>query len=220
MIDQTFGPQTHNKNYLTLDGRVCNILFESRLPRVVLINNFISDSECQKLIEYSEPKLIKSKVVNSEDSLNHKPHPSRTSSGVFFHRNELDIVSEIDYRISLFTNWSIENQEALHVLKYDKTEEYKPHYDYFNPTAKSSEDIIKRGGQRIGTIIVYLNTCMSGGSTIFPDVGLDVKPIKGNAIFFSYPKADKTSLSLHGGAPVLNGKKWIAVKWLRERKFV
>ena len=30
------------------------------------------------------------------------------------------------------------------------------------------------GGQRVGTLVIYLNTPVAGGSTIFPDIGLDV----------------------------------------------
>jgi prolyl 4-hydroxylase len=28
-----------------------------------------------------------------------------------------------------------------------------------------------------------------------------------------------TTRTLHGGAPVLEGEKWVATKWLREREF-
>ena len=28
----------------------------------------------------------------------------------------------------------------------------------------------------------------AGGATIFPDIGLDVMPVKGNAVFFSYDR--------------------------------
>ena len=44
-------------------------------------------------------------------------------------------------------------------------------------------------------------------------------PKRGSAVFFSYSQAHPDSLSLHGGAPVLAGEKWVATKWLRERAF-
>ena len=58
-----------------------------------------------------------------------------------------------------------------------------------------------------------------GGSTIFPDVQLDVAPVKGNAVFFSYDRAHPVTRTLHGGAPVVEGEKWVATKWLREGRF-
>ena len=66
---------------------------------------------------------------------------------------------------------------------------------------------------------MYLNTPEAGGATVFPDVRLEVAPVKGNAVFFSYDRAHPVSRSLHGGAPVLAGEKWVATKWMRERRF-
>ena len=42
---------------------------------------------------------------------------------------------------------------------------------------------------------------------------------RGNAVFFSYSVPHPDSRTLHGGSPVLEGEKWIATKWLREREF-
>ena len=73
------------------------------------------------------------------------------------------------------------------------------------------------GGQRIATLIMYLNDVESGGSTIFPDIGLDVLPHKGNAVFFAYSseRGELDNRTLHGGSPVSGGEKWIATKWIR-----
>ena len=58
-----------------------------------------------------------------------------------------------------------------------------------------------------------------GGGTVFPDVSLEVAPKRGNGVFFSYDRPHAVTRTLHGGAPVLAGEKWIATKWLRERRF-
>lgn len=42
--------------------------------------------------------------------------------------------------------------------------------------------------------------------------------MKGNAVFFSYDRAHPMTRTLHAGAPVVEGEKWIATKWLRERR--
>jgi prolyl 4-hydroxylase len=54
---------------------------------------------------------------------------------------------------------------------------------------------------------------------VFPDVEFEVEPIKGNAVFFSYDRPHPSTRTLHGGAPVIEGEKWVATKWLRERRF-
>ena len=79
---------------------------------------------------------------------------------------------------------------------------------------------MQRGGQRVGTLVMYLNAPEGGGATTFPDVGLEVAPVRGNAVFFSYDRAHPATGTLHGGAPVTAGEKWVATKWLREGVFV
>ena len=38
-------------------------------------------------------------------------------------------------------------------------------------------------------------------------------------VFFSYDRPHPTTKTLHGGAPVEAGEKWVATKWLREGEF-
>ena len=78
---------------------------------------------------------------------------------------------------------------------------------------------MKRGGHRVGTLVIYLNTPTAGGATIVPDIGLDVAPVKGNAVFFSSDRPHPATQTLHGGAPVIEGEKWVATKWLRQGVF-
>ena len=97
--------------------------------------------------------------------------------------------------------------------------QYRPHYDYFDPGEPGTPTILKRGGQRVATLVMYLQEPEQGGATTFPDVGLEVAPVRGTGVFFSYDEPDPATRTLHGGAPVLAGEKWVATKWLREREF-
>lgn len=211
---------TDNKSYLIIDGRVCHILFELKLPRVVMVENFISDEECRNLINLATPKLDRSTVVDRDNVGKSKKDEIRTSSGMFFSKNENSLISELEERIATFTNWSSERQESFQILNYLPGQEYKAHNDYFDTSTDAGKEIIKRGGQRLGTVILYLNNCPEGGSTLFPESGLEVKPVKGCAVFFGYPTHDSRSKTLHSGMPVIKGEKWIAVKWLRQNEFI
>jgi prolyl 4-hydroxylase len=66
---------------------------------------------------------------------------------------------------------------------------------------------------------MYLQAPQCGGATVFPDGGLELMPVKGHALFFSYDRPHESTGTLHGGAPVLAGEKWVATKWLREGVF-
>jgi prolyl 4-hydroxylase len=205
---------------LFLDGgdrQVC-VLQQMYNPRVVVFGGLLSDEECMALIELAKPRLARSLTVSTKTG-GEEVNADRTSNGMFFQRGENELVSRIEARIGRLVNWPIENGEGLQVLHYLPGTEYKPHYDYFDPVEPGTPTILKRGGQRVGTLVMYLGEPEKGGGTSFPDVHLEVAPRRGNAVFFSYERPHPSTKSLHGGAPVLAGEKWIATKWLRERRF-
>ncbi len=194
------------------------VLLRLQRPRVVALGEFLSPDECEALRADANSRLARSETVETRSG-GSEVNVARTSQGMFFQRGETDLCQRIEARIAALVNWPVENGEGIQVLRYSPGAEYKPHYDYFDPSQPGTAAILKRGGQRVGTVVMYLNTPEQGGATIFPDVGLDVHAIEGNAVFFAYGLADPSSLTLHGGAPVVQGEKWVATKWMRESKF-
>ncbi len=203
---------------LVLSDRTVQVLLTMNNPRVVLFGGFLSDAECDALIDDARPRMTRSEtVVNATGGS--EVHGSRTSHGMFFARGETPLCMRIEQRIAELLRWPVINGEGLQVLHYAPGAEYKPHYDYFDPAQPGMASVLKRGGQRVGTLLMYLNTPPRGGATVFPDVALEVAPIKGHALFFSYDRAHAVTKTLHGGAPVVEGEKWVATKWLREGEF-
>jgi prolyl 4-hydroxylase len=198
--------------------RWVDIITHMSHPRVVVLGNLLSAEECDAIIESAKPKLARSLTVQTATG-GEELNPDRTSSGMFFTRGQTPEVTAVERRIARLVGWPVENGEGLQVLHYRPGAEYKPHYDYFDPKEAGTPTILKRGGQRVATLVMYLNEPARGGGTTFPDVGLEVAPVKGSAVFFSYDRPHPTTRTLHGGAPVLEGEKWVATKWLREREF-
>jgi prolyl 4-hydroxylase len=184
--------------------RDVTVLMNMKHPRVIVLGG---------------PRMARSETVDNVTG-GSEVNVARTSRGMFFERGETGVIDRVERRIAAMLGWPVENGEGLQVLHYKPGAEYKPHYDYFDPVHPGSASILKRGGQRVGTLLMYLNTPRKGGGTTFPDVGLEVAPIKGNAVWFSYDRAHVNTKSLHGGAPVIEGEKWVATKWLREREFI
>ncbi|KAL2506320.1 Prolyl 4-hydroxylase 1 [Abeliophyllum distichum] len=153
----------------------------------------------------------------------------RTSSGMFLSNEErkYPLIQAIEKRISVYSQVPIENGELIQVLRYEKNQFYRPHHDYFSDTFN-----LKRGGQRVATMLMYLSDNVEGGETFFPQAGsgesscggkmvkgLSVKPNKGDAVLFWSMGLDGQSdpSSIHGGCEVLSGEKWSATKWMRQR---
>ena len=195
------------------------VITQRQTPDLMVFANLLSPAECDALIDAARPRLSRSLTVDTKTG-GEELHPDRTSQGMFFARSENAVVQRIETRIAKLLNWPQQNGEGLQVLRYPPGAQYRPHYDYFDPREAGTPAILKRGGQRVGTLIMYLFEPEAGGATVFPDIDVQVAPVRGNAVFFSYPQAHADSRTLHGGDPVTAGEKWIATKWLREGEFV
>ncbi|MEY4561668.1 MAG: hypothetical protein RLZZ618_945 [Pseudomonadota bacterium] len=203
---------------LIIEGHEIKVVMAMRNPRVVVFSNMLTPDECDELVALARLRLARSETVVTSTGSS-EVNVARTSEGMFFGRGENEVCARFERRIAALLNWPIENGEGLQILRYQPGAEYKPHYDYFDPTQAGTPVILKRGGQRVATLVTYLNTPELGGATTFPDVHLEVAPVKGNAVFFSYDRPHTMTRTLHGGAPVIEGEKWVATKWLREGRF-
>ena len=111
------------------------------------------------------------------------------------------------------------------LVRYQPGQHFSWHYDAVPPT------MLLNGGQRLATLLVYLNDVPSGGRTSFRDLragGTDeqgkplrlaVAPKKGRALLFFPSLADGTpdERTLHAGEPTAAGEeKWVAQLWLHE----
>ena len=208
----------HGQTLLRAGDREVAVLAALARPRVVVLGGLLDDGECDALIAAAAPRLARSETVDHATG-GSGVNAARTSRGMFFERGETPLAARIEARIAALLNWPVERGEGLQVLHYPPGAEYRPHYDWFDPAQSGMAGVLARGGQRVATLVIYLNTPSRGGATVFPDIGLDVMPVKGNAVFFSYDRPHPASKSLHGGAPVVEGEKWVATKWLREGEF-
>lgn len=208
-------------NTITTSDRTVHVLFTLKAPRIVLLGNLLSDEECDALIAYSEQRMLRSPVVGDAEGKN-EIHAYRTSRGTMLQRSETALVARIESRLAALTRWPADHGEGLQVLRYESGNEYRQHYDWFNPDLPGPRKHMEHGGQRVATIVMYLSDVEQGGATSFPNVGLEVQPKKGCAVFFANTDVYGTPdpQTLHAGEPVVSGRKVIATKWLRQRQYV
>lgn len=187
-------------------------------PNIIVFEDVLTHEECDAMIALAEPILIRSTTVANNGGS--EVHQARTSSGASFIKAQTPVIARVEERLAKLAQWPVEKGEPIQVLNYQPGQEYKPHNDYFDPMVDGSYMHITTPGNRVATMIMYLNDVEEGGSTAFPQVGVHVMPKKGSVVFFSYGRPHEDSKSLHGGSPVVKGQKWIATKWLRERAYV
>lgn len=177
-------------------------------PLVVVLGNMLSEEECDELIRLSADGLKRSKIGTTREE-----NEVRTSSSTFIDETENVVVARIEKRIEAVMNIPIAHGEGLQILRYTPGQQYKAHHDFFS--AKSNVT-----NNRISTLVMYLNDVEQGGETFFPHLNFSVAPRKGMAVYFEYFYNDPAlnDLTLHGGAPVEVGEKWVATQWMRKQR--
>jgi len=209
---RTRHPQAPSQN---VNGHAVNVTISTDTPVVRVLEHLLTTQECEDLIGEARPRLARSLTVDNDGR--HQTDERRTSQGMFFAIGETPLVQRIEQRIADLLAIPVSHGEGLQILHYQPGQEYEPHFDWFNPDQPGFSAVTARGGQRIASVVMYLNTPEEGGGTAFPRIGLTVTAMRGSAVYFAYDTGDEASL--HAGLPVIKGEKWIATKWLRERPY-
>ncbi|MES2698138.1 MAG: 2OG-Fe(II) oxygenase [Pseudomonadota bacterium] len=176
---------------------------------VSLFPGLFSHAECDLVLAAADRRYLPSSIVNSRGQ--EVPHPLRSSDGAPLHwLIEDPAIHALNRRLAKASKTTYEQAEPLLVLRYQHGQEYRPHLDAL-PGLEN---------QRITTALVYLNEDYLGGETEFTRLGLKVKGQKGDVLVFRNTQADGSPdpLSEHAGLPVLNGVKYLASRWIREKR--
>jgi prolyl 4-hydroxylase len=190
-------------------------------PMVTVLDGVFSPEECDELIALATPRLRPSTLVDSASGRD-VMSLARTSEGMFFRPQENALLDRIDRRLARLMGLPLDNGEGLQVLHYlAGSAQSAPHFDFLMPTNAANAASIARSGQRVSTLVAYLNDPEAGGETVFPEAGISVSPRKGSALYFEYCNGagQLDPLSLHAALPVLAGEKWVATRWMRQRPF-
>lgn len=198
------------------DGQAVTVTLCLDQPPLRVLDNLLSEEECNQLVALARPRLKRAMTVAADGR--HQLDERRTSEGMFFRPGEVALVQRIEQRLASLLGVPATHGEGIQVLHYMPGQEYEPHFDWFNPEEPGFQTLTAYSGQRMASVVMYLNTPEGGGGTGFPEVGLTVTARTGSAVYFAYDTGDQSSL--HAGLPVTAGEKWIATKWLRERPFV
>ena len=214
-------PRLRSGTSIQTGDRTVRVAARIDRPMLAVLNDVLDDDECAELIELARPRLQPSTLVD--------PHTGRdvvtglrASFGMFFRPGETALVARIDRRLAELMNLPIEHGEGLQVLHYASGAGSAPHHDFLAPTNAANRASVARSGQRVSTLVAYLNDVPAGGETSFPAIGLSVAPQRGHAVCFEYCNGagELDEALLHASCPVEQGEKWVATKWMRSQRFV
>ncbi|MGW5385157.1 2OG-Fe(II) oxygenase [Nocardia sp. NPDC003963] len=196
--------------------RTIYALLRVEQPQLVLFDDVLSAEECDRIIEMSGNRLQPSATIDPATGKLEQAE-TRTSESFMFAPGENPFIDDIDRRICALMNYPTDYGEGLQVVHYRTGGQYLPHFDFFSPNDPGSIVHLTGGGQRVATLIVYLNDVEDGGGTHFSEAGISFTPRKGQALYFRYFNkiGQLDPATVHAGLPVLSGEKWIINKWMR-----
>ena len=197
-------------------------------PYLYYIDNFLTDKECDFMIKHSKEHLKSAGVSfldKEADKYKKGEYKGRTNSSYWMEHDKYPESSKICEKIAAHLKCDSYLFESFQVIQYNPNEHYDYHYDAYDihETEKYKKYCGQRGN-RIKTVLVYLNDVEEGGGTGFDSIPaysetIEVKPKKGRMVVFYNLNDDGTinKGSRHAGLPIIKGEKWAFNLWLRER---
>ena len=199
-------------------------------PPVLAIDNFLTPQECQDIVHVAWP--LKEPASNEQRRRRPVQVTSqtfdlavsrRTSTSWFCYFSQVPtLLAKMQYMLGL----PLPQLEEPQIVRYAAGQEFSWHLDEV-PAPQLSN-----GGQRLATLLVYLNTLpvAAGGGTVFRDLcdsagkkPLCMRPVQGSALLFFPADAQgrPDDRTLHKGEVVADGfEKHIVQVWTHERAFV
>jgi len=188
-------------------------------PRIDLYHGILSDFEVDHIKESARMKLHFAQVYDV-DTGKLRVAEYRTSKNTWLHPYNDSVVARVINRVGALGNLDMTYSEPLQVANYGIGGNYEAHYDFAEPPHDSSIFGAYDFGNRIATMLFYLETVERGGDTTFIKVrpGISTSAVKGSGVFWHNLKKNGEGdfETKHAACPVLLGEKWVSNLWIHE----
>ena len=149
-------------------------------PHIAILRDFYSPAECSGFVSRSRGRVHSTPYQTATTTEYFTSQ--RSSKRLHLMEEEFQPAAESSSRISLATGWVVGQEEAASdpysVINYGLGGQIEVHVDYW------SEENKRAGGARVATFLGYLTEVEEGGRTVFPALGLAVRPERGSALFW------------------------------------
>ena len=153
-------------------------------PPIYTCDGFLTASECEALIAAAKAQVLtQSAIGSSDESLRMQTvaaarrNAVRTSSSCTL--QHAPACTALQSKILALTGLSKAHLEPVSVTKYTQGQQYTEHQDGSRlgsaggrPSPEEME-FMAQGGQRVATVLVYLNSVKQGGATSFTRLGVE-----------------------------------------------
>ena len=179
-------------------------------PPVFVVDELLSTAECDALTRLADPMLTQSLPDGGASR-------ARTSRSCHLRKGSQPMPGIYRRVTALLRDWPVSHMETPQVARYERGQFYEAHFDGSAPESRAYRG--EEGGQRVATVLIYLNDVPRGGHTRFNRLGFEVAPRKGCAVVFFPGCADTGALdsrALHEARPA-EDRKYVCQIWVRQR---
>ncbi|XP_071527812.1 prolyl 4-hydroxylase subunit alpha-2-like [Panulirus ornatus] len=199
-------------------------------PPILSFHHVLSDHQLAVIRHLALPLLEQAKVQDSNKGEEGSPiQKHRSSYTAWLPAHAHPTLRAASRMVAAITGLEVSEErgeaEMLQVNQYGNGAHYDPHMDFLAlyhriwEAEQPDEKLIKQhpNGDRIATLMFYMNDVEEGGRTVFPRVGVGVEPRRGSAVFWwnLLPCGRGDVRMLHAACPVLRGTKWVSNKWIK-----
>jgi len=177
------------------------------------LEDALSTNDCARMVSLIGHHLRPSTLAYPSDD---KAFRTSQTSDLCYLKSP--VATLIDTKICKTLGIRPEYAEGIQAQRYDVGQQFKPHWDYYEPDTHVYQRFASVRGNRTWTFMVYLNEDMDGGATRFTEIDLAIQPKTGMAVIWNNLNHDGTvnPATKHCGEPVTRGCKIIITKWFRE----
>lgn len=195
--------------HLPIDAAYSGLVRVHDAPPLYICESFLSPAECDDLIAICDPLLMRSRTEGGVT-------PTRTSRSCFLGR-DVGAAPELLRKVSRLTGKPSTEMEPPQLARYECGEFYGPHHDAADPLLGGGSIRTGGGGQRVCTVLIYLNEPAAGGCTRFERLMTEVQPRKGRAVVFfpSFLDGRLDKRYLHEARPAVD-TKYVCQIWIRQ----
>lgn len=188
-------------------------------PAIFAIDGFLPPEVCDRLREQAEAR-VKPALVYDPDTGEGRRESVRTNRAASLGLERMDVVlALVRERTARAAGLPVAGLEWTQVLHYAVGQTFDWHVDWLDPATPGYAADLAARGQRIATLLVFLNDDFEGGETAFEAGGLRHRGRKGDALLWAntLPDGSIDRRTRHAGLPPTKGEKWVLSQWLRGR---